>query len=755
MRFNGSESLILTNFVNSTTYDYTLYCVHAKAQGWNTSIVLETGPSTWTMPEGVEYGERLKPESHELYYSGVRQLRQCFNYAKWNGTSNPYRSWDAKGYPSGVADAFAPVLTFGSCFRQANGKGSAKAWERFGDDDETEYVSLGVGTVMEASKIAPRRIDTVNLGCRTLLNRETTSGGHVNIGELLIFARTLTDAEQLTVESYLRRKWFASSVAAPEWSAADRPVAAVEVAAGEKAVFKGSVTPLGGEGFAKAGKIVKTGDGELTFGSDASAAAVESSGGLRLAPACVSRASVWVDATDSTAATVVDGRIHEFVNKGRAGGSFRRGHVGNFEDTDPKDKYWVKGPVFNASGINGQQTISFDGESGLMLDSYTNYNDAAANDLHVYAVLKRNSFEWQDNGDGTRSPKSGKGNLACPYALGMGAVGGTETVSDIDQDGAFVPLENGRWVNNGTTNVVIFYMGKTSYSAPGNVPLSNNYVLPMRSCPNAESAESAYLFAGHCNRYGITLGTELPTDDPEKFNLSTRDNGGVSIDGLATYIHAKQIDTVSLGGRFWSRKGTHPTFRYWKTDDGANYMWNGEMGEFIVFDQGLTLEDEKELLAYLRKKWFDKGEGAATPPACLTGTAAAPTTDAATTLELKSGSSVVKSVGTLELESLTVGEDVEIVQRGLTSDKASAKVFSVDGEVSLAGPVTLDLGLTRELRKGWGYGPVPLLTFGSWSAGEGDEFLPVNPDVSPRHAYERGDDSVDLVFESASLILIR
>ena len=97
---------------------------------------------------------------------------------------------------------------------------------------------------------------------------------------------------------------------------------------------------------------------------------------------------------------------------------------------------------------------------------------------------------------------------------------------------------------------------------------------------------------------------------------------------------------------------------------------------------------ETALLAYLRKKWLDKGTGSTTPPACLTGAGKATMLHDRLSLEVGSAAtlrhaSAPSAVGTLALR----GADVE--RAPVTSGGAGFSLFTVTGDVVLDGALSL------------------------------------------------------------------
>ena len=114
-----------------------------------------------------------------------------------------------------------------------------------------------------------------------------------------------------------------------------------------------------------------------------------------------------------------------------------------------------------------------------------------------------------------------------------------------------------------------------------------------------------------------------------------------------------------------------------------NRMWYGDIAEMIVTTMPLGQGQEDQLLAYLRKKWLNKGSGSATPPAWLTGMPATPATDADTALVMADGTSLRHEAATQTLGALVTDGTVDWtrVWDGITT--SSFALFAVDGDVSL------------------------------------------------------------------------
>ena len=445
-----------------------------------------------------------------------------------------------------------------------------------------------------------------------------------DIGELLVFTRKLSDAETARVAAYLKRKWFGSTAASP---AADAGMAStldqatLDVPAGT-AAFAGSfvaATPADG-----APAVCKTGAGTLSLRaklSGSGALAVEE-GALELSgKAVASRADVWMDAADAGVLTLADGKVTSVRNKGRAGGAFRQ--------TPGRYSSKVPCPTLAEDAINGLSALKFDTNAGLMLDSYTN-RTAAPRSVHVYAVMRRDAADVL---------VEGRGKWGGPFSL----VGTSATGDDQTLPGASHIAET-------FTNIVSVYCGNVSHA------------LTVRAGGLAEP----YLFAMHQEHYGCSYSYEWADTAADKVDVNVFDSK-VPAD----------IDRVLLGGR-----GTAGGAMQWESNDAVpNRTWNGVIGEFLVFSSPLCEAEETALLAYLRAKWFGKGEGSATPPAFLTGSYGAPDFGGLG-LALASGTSLEQAGPTLALASLEAADDVSWT-RDASADPATFALFDVAGALKL------------------------------------------------------------------------
>lgn len=450
------------------------------------------------------------------------------------------------------------------------------------------------------------------------------------IGEVLVFSRMLTDAERAAVETYLRNKWLGAGLDASDETRRELAAAAkVSVPAGAEA----AVVANGAAADGVAQGVAKSGAGTLRFGGAATGglALRVDEGALALrAGRLPPRVDVWVDAADADARTLdADGRVTNVVNKGAAGGAFRRSWRAN-ANTVPD------GPELKADGLNGNPVFAFDGNSCLALDSYTNHS--APRSLSVYFVGRRTSWELnpadQPNG-------AGFGKWGGPFAFGNSAA----TVSDETVPGIAMMEEN----SASNTRVDLGGWSLDARTPPTGEP----FLFVLHSLTNAAMA----VFETNA-----TVTAALPRAM----------NPDLSSEPFA-------IDLVHLGSRVAA--GGQP--QWWGKGNVSNRCWYGDVAEFIATTGPLTVDEERELFAYLRKKWLDKGDGPATPPEWLVGTPATPVTDVDATLAMADGTRLEHAAGTLALGALETAGTVDWTRVWQGGDAADFPLFSVAGDVSL------------------------------------------------------------------------
>ena len=455
------------------------------------------------------------------------------------------------------------------------------------------------------------------------------------IGELVVFTRALTDAERSFVASYLKAKWLGSA-ARPEGEVPDQTGAAgltVEVPGDACAAVAGAVAaPLADGGVV----LAKTGDGRLDVAATVDSAGIVSvdAGSVAFGRTIPSRADIWFDATDaSTVALDTDGKVAAVANKGRAGGAFAQAKGWNNAGPVPL-------PAYVPDGISGLPAVAFDGNSALILNSYT--NKASARNLHVYGVFQRTSF----------STTGGKGAWSGPFSFN--AVGATQpgtSNNDNHVPGAFHLEETGDLV-------VGQYLG--------------NSLLQVTRTFNPTA--TPHLFVAHQSPGGGLFAFERAEDPVASVKQ-----------WIQTEPKPIDVDVVLLGGR----TGPGGSAEWTSMNNGANRMWYGRIGEFIVFTRPLGYTEECALLGYLRAKWLGKGDASAMPPAFLSG-AYGPADLSAARLRLADGAALRQEGPTLALAGLASAGTTDWTRVWTGASAADLPLFAVSGDVAL-GTVNLDV----------------------------------------------------------------
>ena len=654
LNFNGAQALNLTSYTNNGN-GLTVFCVY-KWNSYSDSDCCGNSCAPFSMqpimPGRHEYDAESYDSSGNLVHSShggmVGGLYHGYSvlsegapakFLAQTGTQRYTLNWSEK-----VEDRLGPIITV---HRRLDTTNSGRVFYGTGASDYVAGTTSGV--------VYNQNIQNINLGGRLYVDGAAMcdrndapppySGRAVNrlflgqIGEYIVFSRGLSDAERTYVETYLRRKWLGVADAMPTLDGVATPASTnlvVEVPAGTKAML----APGEASSAASSGLLLKTGSGELTnSGASVGAGEVEvAAGALALEPA-TPFAAIWVDPSDADTVTLETGsdnvtRVTELRNKGTAGGSFRRNPY-------TYDGFSAFCPPYNASGINGRATLSFDRFSALATDAYTNWNETVRHQF-IYAVLQRNEY--------SAVYTSG------PFALGYRATSGYDTQVD----------NSIRWVENAdssTKAVVVFRNNSVDKSC--SVDYASIDGAPFIA--SVQQADPNYLFA----IWNPATGAHNLAHS-EYLNLAPM-----------------RVDWVQLGGRLHAGGAA---FVRRSTLESMNRMWKGEVGEFIVFDRQLSQADEAELIAYLEKKWFNVGSGSATPPACLAGRAAAPSFRAGTALTMGSGTTLASSGPTVELAALTFGAGATVARRG----GDALKIADVTGALTFGGSATLETSILPE-----------------------------------------------------------
>ena len=528
------------------------------------------------------------------------------------------------------------------------------------------------GTKKNSSTYTERRcrIDRVCIGSRLMTGGLATTYNTLaksrniigQVGEFLVFTRKLSATERSAVSDYLRRKWIGTSAAADP-SAATTLNSALEVSVpdGAKAAFAPSL----GVDAQQLLTVTKKGAGEIRWGTgnpDADVALEVSAGALRLKDGVLpSRAAVWLDPADAaTCLCDADGRVTNLVNKGYCGGSFGKTVASSAGKTPGV-------PMRSETGINGRATLTFAGEQALVSACYT--NKSSPRTISIYMVGRRN--RWETNpADATQ--QAGLGKWATPFSMGTVNSG----ADDEHMPGALFVSENAQ--NSSTLD-----LGSVNSSA---------------FTPAPNGAPSIMTVHSTTNGYFVSV---------EKGDANTN-SVSRTVNDATLNMEPLSIDFIQLGGRLQSK--ARPQY-HGPVGTSANRMWFGDLAEMIVVTHPLTVNEEIDLYEYLRKKWFNKGGGSATPPTWLSGTAATPQFGERTTLAMADGTNLRHEAREVTLGALETAGTVDWVRVWDGDNAAAFSLFDVSGDVSLgnvnllADPVVRKAGV-----KVLGYGGSTLTT---------------------------------------------
>ncbi len=488
--------------------------------------------------------------------------------------------------------------------------------------DDAKAVTNGM------SATAVCNIDATCVGGRLNAGRMQISGkDHAGnrmyigqIGEVLVFSRTLTADEVARVEAYLKAKWFG---VAAETKAAS-PLA-VEVAEGATAHLALNASVPGAADATRV-DVTKTGAGALVLGGTVEGAArvdVQEGALVFRDGRFPSAADVWVDATDAAGYLCdAEGAVTNLVNKGAAGGAFTRNAFGSSVPF---------GPTVTAAALNGNAAFTFAGDQALVLTNYV--NRTAPRRISIYLAGARTL--WEPNP--ASSNGGGQGKWSGPFAC-------ERKDMNADQESPGIVMQSD---NTKTKTVIDLGNGGTA-----------EIETPTEGTP--------YLFVLQSTTNGYMAAFETASKTTLDFSPWSKHE-------------PLDVELVQLGGRMnrgggaqWSGAG-----------NTGNRMWYGQLGEFIVVTEPLAYNQEVELLAYLRAKWLGKGDGSATPPDWLTGVSATPGLGEATTLAFADGTALDHAAGTVALGGLETAGTVTWQRAWNGADAATFPLFAVTGDVSL------------------------------------------------------------------------
>ena len=541
--------------------------------------------------------------------------------------------------------------------------------------------------------------------CVALGGRTTHSGGQCCasrsrmlkgwIGELIVFSRTLNDSEAAYVESYLKRKWFASAVepvAAPEAAPA---VVDVNVPADATAAV--GLLEEGPEGeyrrvFRKTGagtlKVAGPGAGYETL------AAAEGVLHLNRSTAVASQAAVWIDMTDAETRTLdEDGvTVTSVRNKGSLGGALTRNPY-----KSSAAPTLCPLPKLALQGINGRAALEFDWNSALAMACPI--APVVPRQFYVFGVFQRLACE----------DRAGTGLYSAPFSCYSLA----ETKADQEGNSGFHYEER---------------PDRVTFISPG---YSSWYERTLGTAAFEPYVLSLYEQGRDC-----AFGQEVVS--PENPTVAT--NCVWLLHKNGTPSTPMTVDWLQLGGRL--EAAGRP--QWYGEGNSNNRMWKGRIGEFILLDHQPSRDQIAEITAYLRKKWLGLGAGPATPPTFLTGgTEAVLGADKA--VEVAQGAALEVEGAVQTVASLKLADGSTVRRTDEARGGAEPQIFDVAQLLEAEGTVTLDL---PELETG-----ANLVHYGTYSAPA--QWTLVGPHASSRAVINAAQEKMLKIIGKGTLIVFR
>ncbi len=616
LSFDGTQGLVLDRYTNQTA-NLTVFIVNQ----WN-AWEHEAGKGLHSSPFSFSTVNMPSDKVDNSTKGSLIYLRNGTSLSQLTVSFGNGASSGKRGTMDTGLENQKPTITM-----TKSTNGSAHVWSYINEETEPATMSFTSITLFD--------IDLVAIGGRLDDHgaMQYYGGGgdrmfNGYLGEMIVFTRPLAAGEIEYVKAYLRNKWFGAEVPleAPDVAVANvGRVLNLNVAEGARAAV--DVGAWSGDNASM--RVVKSGAGDLSFANKAAGSAVHvevNEGRLLLDDESLGvEADLWMDAADSSVVTLDEAasRVVSVRNKGRAGGVFAQ---------SPQEKAQVPCPPYSANGLNGKPCLDFDYQSALTTMAYTNKGSRT---IHIYTVLRKEDMDEAGAAGGV---------WTSPFGMGFK----DQTGLDFGEDGTLGVFHD---KTNLGLNKYIWKSGQV-YAYTFNRAWTNEaYIMVLH-------------LDGNCGVY-----TEILESD-EDLNLP------VCATYNATTPPNLNIDVTVLGGRI-GRYG-YPAIS--KAVAEGNRMWKGKMGEFIVFTQKPSQEQETALLDYLRRKWFKREDAA--PPRCLVGNAPrAVKTTAKTTLALAGGTTLAHAVDAQNLARLTA-------EGGVTWEKTSANdnstFFTVAGDVNFA-----------------------------------------------------------------------
>ena len=609
--FNGHQALGLDTYTN-TTSQITIF-VAARCTHWENSGNL----GKWA---AVLAGHSTADGNADNKSNGAF-------YQQDNGTY----MWYAGNQKNINLSSHSQIIAgtpFIDCLRR-NGNSANVMQYLYGSDTPGSASGTGYSGTLDVNRLG--------LCCRLGANAccEYSGDDHVSsrlwygdVGEVLVFSRSLSDSERAAVNEYLREKWHNttnSSVSVDALYSGRRDT--IDVPSGAASLVAART---------EEGALTKIGAGTLRVNAMSNRQDVRvAEGTLALLPtSVVAHIDVWMDAADESVVTTnADGRIATLRNKGNAGGVFAA-------SPSPRSAtYGAPTPVWESGAINGLRSLKFAGDSALVLDSYANTNKHGF--LTVFMVAER-SPEIQFD-------VAGRGKWSAPFSMASTA----SSDSDQNQAGAFHYDE----VRSDGNPYGQFHAGV--YAAAGSIT---------NSVPNG----AAFLLTCYLEGYNQYYNFETCASATAKTVTQTG-------------WRSCNFNRVQLGCRL-DGYGQTPLYG---VGNSSTRGWYGRIGEFIACTAPLSDEEKSEITGYLRKKWMNKGDGSASAPSVLTGAALVGSLGADTALTLAQGAAVSSGAATQPISSLTA-EGAATLARSAVTNAADYALFSVSGDVTLPSAMTFE-----------------------------------------------------------------
>jgi len=271
-----------------------------------------------------------------------------------------------------------------------------------------------------------------------------------------------------------------------------------------------------------------------------------------LASALCASADVWLDASRISAN---DGAtVSSVPNLGTAGGNFAK-----FTWTTSGRRI-PDLPTYVADGINGKGVLHFNGVQALCLPTYTNKTEY----LKVFYVS-----EWTSWSQGTGS-QGGMGKWGGPFSFGNRSMTGDD---------------------NNCVGVLSYQHGGSTVSTMSTFPKT--------------AASKAFTGLNVAVPYLVSsFVTTTNKGTTVYLNDSTPLQGVTNVHESAGMNKNVNVEFVCVGGRTTTGGAAQVTSTT-PAVGSSDRMYVGHIGEMLAFTRKLTAGEEAQILAYLKRKWFN------------------------------------------------------------------------------------------------------------------------------------------------------